>query len=238
MTTERFILNGKYLVDPTRHVVKDLTQEEEVRLETRVMTLLCILAEHADQLVTREMLVKTIWNDYGGADEALTQSVSHLRKVLQDTSRTIIETIPKKGYVLHASVAAPANPSGSLPIPRRANQLNKSGLLYTLTIALVSGVACWFFFNRSTDRRLVSHSTAVPFWKVNQSVDETNLNTITTVAPDRTRYKLIVHGDSRPAFYINDRLLTPDEMEPHLNLIWQLAAVLQQRQKESADESN
>ena len=228
MTTERFILNGKYLVDPTMNMVRDLTQVDGIRLETRVMNLLCLLAEHANQLVRREMLIKTIWNDYGGADEALTQSVSHLRKVLQDTSKTIIETIPKKGYVLHASLAAAEINSVSLKATKRFKGL-KNWFIYPVLVLFISCFACMYFLHQPGNSPLTS--TAVPFQHVSQPAPENYSNTITTIAPDSTRYKLIVQGDRRPLFYINDRLLMPDEMESHLDLIQQMKTELRKRQK-------
>jgi hypothetical protein len=50
------------------------------------------------------MLISKIWNNYGGAEDGLNQGISILRKALVDTNKQIIETIPKKGYILHASV--------------------------------------------------------------------------------------------------------------------------------------
>lgn len=68
------------------------------------MMLLCLLSGSPGNLLTREFLVKQIWNDYGGGDEALTQSISILRKSLHDHQKKLIETVPKKGYILHALV--------------------------------------------------------------------------------------------------------------------------------------
>lgn len=109
---EPFILNNRYLVSAEKNTVSDQEMQEESRLEQRFIEVLMMLAENPNQLVTREKIIRSVWNDYGGADEGLTQSISYLRKVLNDTDKTIIETIPKKGYILNASLtrAGTANP--------------------------------------------------------------------------------------------------------------------------------
>ena len=62
-----------------------------------------------------EQLIKEVWNDYGGADEALNQAISFIRKVPVDNNKEIIETIPKKGYVLHAVISNVENEHNILP---------------------------------------------------------------------------------------------------------------------------
>ena len=69
----------------------------------------------------------------------------------------------------------------------------------------------------------------VPFSHVNDNAAETRHNTIVTVDKDSTTYKLKLMGDSRPEFFINGRLLPPDEMEHHLLLISSLKKELEKR---------
>jgi hypothetical protein len=58
-----------------------------------------------NQLITRETLIKEVWNDYGGGDEGLNQAISFLRKLFGDTNKKIIETVPTKGYILRAVIS-------------------------------------------------------------------------------------------------------------------------------------
>lgn len=76
-------------------------------MEPRLMEVICHLSSNINELVTREDLVKWIWNEYGGGDEALSQAISFLRKLLNDERKEIIETIPKKGYILHGNISEP-----------------------------------------------------------------------------------------------------------------------------------
>jgi DNA-binding winged helix-turn-helix (wHTH) protein len=99
-----FIINSRFLVDSSRHLLEDLETQKKSRLEPRLIKLLCLLCDHRETLVSREFLTKEIWNAYGGVDEGLSQAISFLRKALSDEKKQIIETIPKNGYILHAVV--------------------------------------------------------------------------------------------------------------------------------------
>lgn len=139
-----FIINNRFLVDPTLNYFKDRETNQELRLEPRLMDVLCFLAANENQLVTREKLIKEIWNDYGGADEALNQAVSFLRKLLVDREKKIIETIPKKGYILHAfitkeveEVTVPLNEKATVSENSKKNIFWIISLFFVILISLV-----------------------------------------------------------------------------------------------------
>ena len=76
-------------------------------IEQQVMRVLLILASHAEQPVTREAIIESVWTDSVPNDEGLTQAICKLRKVLGDrpSEGRIIQTIRKVGYRLVAPVA-------------------------------------------------------------------------------------------------------------------------------------
>jgi DNA-binding winged helix-turn-helix (wHTH) protein len=115
---EQFLINGRFLISPVLNNLTDKETGKETRLEQRLMDVLCILTANPNQLVTREQLIKEVWNDYGGADEGLNQAISFIRKILADNNKEIIETIPKKGYVLHA-VISNIEELSKLPFPEK-----------------------------------------------------------------------------------------------------------------------
>lgn len=104
MKNTPFVLNNRFLVNPVINNLSDKKTGKDVRLEPRLMNVLCFLAVNAGQLVSREQLIKEVWNNYGGADEGLNQAISFLRKLLDDPNKKIIETIPTKGYLLNATI--------------------------------------------------------------------------------------------------------------------------------------
>ena len=80
---------------------------QHVQVERQVMLLLLFLVKNVDQVITRESLLKNLWENSESKDEALTQAVSKLRKALGDspTDGRIIQTIRKVGYRLTGPVS-------------------------------------------------------------------------------------------------------------------------------------
>lgn len=89
---------GKVIVDPDLRQVR--RNDRVIDIEPKVLELLLQLVR-ADGPISRLELLDSIWG-VEGSDEALTQSISKLRRILCDTDRPyqIIQTIPKVGYRL------------------------------------------------------------------------------------------------------------------------------------------
>ena len=79
---------------------------EEKKLEPRSMELLLYLADHPDQVVTREEIEENVWQGRVVGYDALSASIAKIRKAFKDSSKQprVIETIPKLGYRLIAPV--------------------------------------------------------------------------------------------------------------------------------------
>lgn len=231
MDEKDFILQQRFLVRPTVHTVIDTVLQQEMKVEPRLMKLLCILAKQPRQLLKREQLITEIWNDYGGGEAGLNHAISSLRKLLHDNSRALIETIPTKGYILHAEIGK-LNSSTDHVLSKSKKGL-KQPLLYVLVI-LLSVILIYFLLEMEASYKkstgiLPPKEITIPFNKVNGQLEETSLNTIITYGKDSTEYKLKMIGDGRPEFYVNGKLLTPDEMEKYLNLIHRLQQQLRER---------
>jgi len=89
---------GPWLVRPSVNTITN--NGTTVRLEPKVMEVLVCLAQHAGEPVSKEAIIKTVWADAFVSDDALTRSVSELRRALEDNAREplFVETIPKRGY--------------------------------------------------------------------------------------------------------------------------------------------
>ena len=117
-----FVINDRFEVDPSVHLLTDRNRQTEVRMERRHIILLCLLSANQGSLLKREFLVNEIWNDYGGGDEALTQSISVLRKLLDDQQKILIETVPKKGYIMHATITSVETMNHKSEVKSRSKQ--------------------------------------------------------------------------------------------------------------------
>jgi DNA-binding winged helix-turn-helix (wHTH) protein len=96
---------GEWFVRPSSGEIQGPTSS--FRLEPKVMEVLVYLADQAGRVGTKEELLDHVWKDTFVADGALFRHISELRRLLGDDSRTprIIETIPKRGYRLVATVS-------------------------------------------------------------------------------------------------------------------------------------
>lgn len=215
MNKPAYIIHDRYQVHPELHLIRDKVSGTDTKLEPRLMQVLELLVKDAGGLVSRELLIREVWDNYGGAGEALNHAIAQLRKALQDTEKDLIQTVPKKGYTIKASISYPASAS-----PKRSRRFPVAGI----AVLLVVSAGFWWFAKPAPEKK-------VSYEKVSAAPEETAENTIETSAPDGTRYKLIAIGDGPPSFYINGRLQVPDSMEKHRMLIHQLKQELSARRK-------
>ncbi len=98
---------GEWLVQPQLNLL--VLGEQAVRVEPKVMDVLVYMAGHAGEVLPKERIIGTVWADAFVGDEALTYSISELRKALSDDARSprFIQTIPRRGYRLIAPVSFP-----------------------------------------------------------------------------------------------------------------------------------
>ena len=142
-----FLINQRFQVDLSRNSVYDLGDQKETRLELRHVNLLVQLCRNKGELVERDYLIHELWNDYGGGNDALTQSISVLRNILADTRKELIKTIPKKGYVFQGEISAvqPSVVRGLL-----AERANTRIWLYSALCCMIL-LAALLIFLRSTN---------------------------------------------------------------------------------------
>jgi DNA-binding winged helix-turn-helix (wHTH) protein len=229
---QEFFINKRFLVNPELNRVHDMAGKVDTRLEPRIMQLLTILCENNGKLVPREKLISEIWNDYGGADEGLTQGISLLRKILGDASKQIIKTVPKRGYILHGSITQDNHSddhANRTYIPaksrNRAYRFLIAGAIVGAGTISLTGL---YFLN---DRVPEPQVTEITFPGNHAEEDNSPLTTVTTTDSLGNRYRLVMIGDQRPKFYVNDSLQL--NQEPYDALIDKLAKALWKRQKEA-----
>jgi DNA-binding winged helix-turn-helix (wHTH) protein len=83
-----------------------LRGQREIPLRPKSWDVLRFLLEQAGLLVTKEALHREVWADTAVSDDALTKSISELRRALGDTRRTprFIETVHGRGFRFMAEV--------------------------------------------------------------------------------------------------------------------------------------
>ncbi|MFN7118166.1 MAG: transcriptional regulator [Saprospiraceae bacterium] len=233
MEYSAFYINHQFLVEPATHLVTEMNSAQETRLEPRLMKLLCLLAERAETVIQREYLIQEIWGDYGGGDEGLTQAISFLRKTLNDTDKKMIATIPKQGYILHATITnAPISKINPIHHKKRTYLV----ALFTIIFILLITGAVITIYSRSNGNSARSDSqanlnTEIQFPDLQANSTENYYNTVTTTDSAGVTYRLVLIGDRRPQFYINNQLQPDDIPSKYFPLLDQLKQELQRRKK-------
>jgi DNA-binding winged helix-turn-helix (wHTH) protein len=79
----------------------------DLELRPKAFQLLCYLAENAGRLLSKQELHDAVWPDVTVSDDALVQCIRELRQKLRDDDRAVIQTVPRRGYLLNAIKDAP-----------------------------------------------------------------------------------------------------------------------------------
>ena len=83
------------------------------------MAVFVCLAEHAGQIVSKETLMKQVWRDVFVTEDVLTRAIFELRRALHDQARkTLVQTIPKRGYRLALPPKAAPEDHARTPVPQ------------------------------------------------------------------------------------------------------------------------
>ena len=136
---------GEFLLDFSRGTLK--RADEEINLRPQTFEVLSILATHAGKLVSKEELLETVWRGASVTDDSLTQCIVEIRKAIGDDSRTIVHTIPKRGFIFDPPATSLPGPTdgqsasaGKRIAPSRATLY---GVAAVLIVAAVVTVLRW-----------------------------------------------------------------------------------------------
>jgi len=136
---------GPWLADPAANEL--VRGDETVHVEPKMMEVLMVLAERPGETVSRDELLERVWPEVVVTDDALSGTISKLRRALDDDARdpAYIETIPRTGYRLVAPVA-PADTSPTVsatdtaPVPLKVNPVVLAALAVCVVVLLVAPV--------------------------------------------------------------------------------------------------
>jgi TolB-like protein/DNA-binding winged helix-turn-helix (wHTH) protein/Tfp pilus assembly protein PilF len=108
-------------VEPTTGVVTGPGSRE--KLDPKVMDVLVMLAQHAGRVVMREDMLSRLWPESVVTDESLSRCIYELRRQLSlaggdERYKAMLETVPKRGYRLNATVLPLAPEAVGAPAKR------------------------------------------------------------------------------------------------------------------------
>ncbi|MGH8049341.1 MAG: winged helix-turn-helix domain-containing protein [Arenimonas sp.] len=111
---QHFLIDD-WIVAPTESLI--LRRDTRIHLEPKTMDVLCHLSEHSHRVVSSEQLLTQCWPETCLGDSVVYKNIAVLRKALGEKKlgSQYIQTIPKRGYRLHAQV-----------VPMRSTSIEKS----------------------------------------------------------------------------------------------------------------
>src|SRR6185369_16390738 len=90
-----------------------------IPLAPKVFDTLLLLVENAGRILSKERMLKEIWEDSFVEENNLAQNISYLRRVLGETKdKKFIETVPKYGYHFIAPVQLVENETETVTFER------------------------------------------------------------------------------------------------------------------------
>ena len=140
---------GDMLFDAKRNSLVDKTGKD-VALRPQSVDLLKALVARSGTVVSKETLLAEVWGHIAVTDDSLTQCIADIRRGLADRDHKIIQTVPKKGYLLVAETTA---------APPRNRWAIAAGLVAILIVALLGS---WHFSRLPTDDGLRDQTLIAP----------------------------------------------------------------------------
>lgn len=150
------------------------SSDEPLALRPKPSHMLIILLKNRGSVVSKDSLAKAVWPDSVATDESISKCISEIRKVLGDASHSVLETYPKRGYRIHATVEDildNLHPSRSLSIFLKR---------WILIVSAPLIVAAGYWTINTTP---LTNSSAQNISITLAEPEERGLNTIHTVSP-------------------------------------------------------
>ena len=209
MQQNRFRIGEDYHVEPSLNRVTG--PGGVIRLEPKVMIVLCCLADHAGEMVSKERLLNAAWADVAVGDDVLIRAISELRRLFDDDPRQprIIETIPKAGYRLIAPVTRPqSNEPPPEPTIRASWFHSKTATIAAASITLLIGIVGTLWLRPPAEVK----SSAPPQPRLVQLTAFRGLEMSPTFSPDGTQVAFSWNGEKEDNFDIYLKIIGLSEV--------------------------
>ena len=132
--------------------------EQDIALRPKAYEVLRHLAQNSGRLVTKQELYEAVWQNVIVSDDSIAQCIRELRSRLGDDDHSLIKTVPRRGYLLAATVVAatpqdqpeatavtpPEAPQIRLDAPRHLSTIPVQKLGVWAAVALLLLAAGWW----------------------------------------------------------------------------------------------
>jgi TolB-like protein/DNA-binding winged helix-turn-helix (wHTH) protein len=135
--SDTLCVNGMF-ADFGEQTLKDASGNTIV-LRPQCFAVLRVLAAKSNQLVTKDELIQAVWPGTAVTDDSIVQCIHEIRQALNDEQRTVLKTVPKRGYRLvipeTPDTRIPAEPVEGKPDASRAGRADTASASTVLAAA-------------------------------------------------------------------------------------------------------
>ncbi|MFT6024411.1 MAG: adenylate cyclase [Ascidiaceihabitans sp.] len=96
-----FLSLGDHLYDVEKELLED-AHGQLINLRPQSAQVLNILARNLGDIITKDALLDAVWPNVSVTEDSLVQCISDIRRAIADKDRTLVRTVPKRGYMLVA----------------------------------------------------------------------------------------------------------------------------------------
>ncbi len=146
-----------FAIDLARDTLLD-ANGRAVELRPQAWQVLRYLALHAGRLISKEELLDAVWPGVVVTDDSLVQAVGDLRRALGEAGRSVVKTVPRRGYLLVAAQVAPA--ASETAVASGTVRWRRPMMLGLALIVLVAVALGW---HRWADQRGAAPAVGGPF---------------------------------------------------------------------------
>ncbi|MDX1480270.1 MAG: winged helix-turn-helix domain-containing protein [Woeseiaceae bacterium] len=112
--------------------------DEEIELRPQSFEVLRLLVANAGRLISKQELHDAVWGEVAVTEDSLAHCISDIRKALGDADRSMVRTVPRRGYVFAGNVEVAAGGDTAAPPKGRSRAAIVAG-----AIVLAISVALW-----------------------------------------------------------------------------------------------
>lgn len=176
---------GDWLIEPSlgRVTGGDSNPESSSKLEPQVMAVLLCLAKYQGEVVSRETIEAQAWPNRVVGYDSLSTAIIKLRKALADNSKKprYIETVPKRGYRLIATVepattksTEPNQPNNKIKPKRPPVQLAAIISVIIIALGLVLYSKMPYLFTHTQITQITQNNTiaVLPFKNMSEDIQQ------------------------------------------------------------------
>jgi TolB-like protein/DNA-binding winged helix-turn-helix (wHTH) protein/Tfp pilus assembly protein PilF len=141
---------GDFVLDPGRGTLQ--RAGEDIGLRPQTFAVLSMLAARRGELVSKDELLESVWHGASVTDDSLTQCIVEIRRAIGDESRTIIRTVPRRGFIFDPPDATAAGHLAGEGIGAPGSRSTNRGTGIALAAIAIAAVGIAVFWPTTPDK--------------------------------------------------------------------------------------